>query len=714
MKFPIIFYYIMAMDIKKLLNREAIIMQVKKICANRYLRKPLFYLLPLFAILYLIIIPTKMEFSDIKITRNGETKNIELPYSTWMEDNEIFLISYDLSIKNKKTAKFNVIPDDCIQEILVNGKNFPLDGIQGLCDYTGGANFDFSEYVKEGLNHFEFRIRNGGGLGGLRIEMPYKASNSLSLIQHIFVLFFLFFIVLVLKKWHNVKLNLETIFVCALVFPFVLYAFIELCIRINYELSGAYQVWDAPIYYAVGRGIVNGIAPWSGLWEIKPPGIFLVSAISFKFFDSHVFTYYFQVFVLLLTAAVPIVAYFLLSNHRSVSKFAIFLLAGLLLALYSSERAGEFQVESFGAAFGCIAIFAMAVPNFEKRKILWLSLATIGILGACGFKEPFLFPLFGASLILCKDIKEWAWRFALPLAIAVLFGFVFLLVCGWMDGFLHYLEFMFSTRHGSSFGRALEFHHIYNDLNSFSRGFTVSLLILLFLPFIKFFQNIKANEETSFAKILFFCIALFLSSYSVGLGGEFFEHHFIFALPFYMALILLLLRNWDGENLPVAKLGLLCLVFFAIGTIDLPYRFERNQSPYKGINHFHLTFEQRTKYLNENAKDFKEAADYLDSKMDELGIDRYVFIGSHAPGIQVFGWTKHSPMGPYFNQQPQWLKIGVVDSLISNIQKADAVVVGAENHFGRGDYFNSILNEQFIEERVNRFSIYIRKNKMRQ
>jgi len=41
-------------------------------------------------------------------------------------------------------------------------------------------------------------------------------------------------------------------------------------------------------------------------------------------------------------------------------------------------------------------------------------------------------------------------------------------------------------------------------------------------------------------------------------------------------------------------------------------------------------------------------------------------------------------------------------------------VVGAENHFGRGDYFNSILNEQFIEERVNRFSIYIRKNKMRQ
>ncbi|MDR2554513.1 MAG: hypothetical protein LBC64_03700 [Fibromonadaceae bacterium] len=702
------------MDIKKWLNREIIIARAKKICASRYLREPLFYVLFLLSVLYLVAVPAKMEFSDIKITKYGKTESIELPYLVDMASGEEFTISYNLLLRDKKAAKFKVIPDDCIQEVLINGKRFSLDGVQGLCDYTGGVDFDFSGYVIKGLNHFDFRIKNGGGPAGLRVEMPYKTFNSLSLIQHIFVLLFIFFIVFVLKKLHNVKLNLETIFVCALVFPAVIYAFMELCIRINYELSGAYQVWDAPIYYAVGRGIANGIAPWSGLWEIKPPGIFLVSAISFKFFDSLAFTYYFQVFILLLTAAVPTVAYFLLSNHRSISKFALSLLAGLLLALYNSERSGEFQVESFGAAFACIAIFAMAVPNFEKRKILWMSLSAIGILGACGFKEPFLFPLFGVSLILCKGIKEWAWRFALPLGIAILFGFVFLLVCGWLDGFFHYFNFMFSTRHGSSFGRALELNHIYNDLNSFSRGFSISLLILLFLPFIKFFRNTKTNEEISFVKILFFGVAFFLSSYSVGLGGEFFEHHFIFALPFYMALVLLLLKNWDGENPSVAKLGLLCLICFVIGTIDLPYRFERNQSPYKGINHFHLSFEERTKYLNDNAKDFKEAAAYLDKKMDELGIDRYAFIGGHTPGTQIYGWTKHSPMGKYFNQQPQWLGLGALDSLIFNLEKADAVVVGAKDHFGRGDYFNSILNEQFTGKEINRFSIYFRKSKMRE
>jgi len=81
------------------------------------------------------------------------------------------------------------------------------------------------------------------------------------------------------------KFSNDTILVCVLAFPFVVYAFAELCIRINCELSGAYQLWDSPAYYAVGRGILNGIAPWSGLLEIKPPGIFLVSAISFKIFD---------------------------------------------------------------------------------------------------------------------------------------------------------------------------------------------------------------------------------------------------------------------------------------------------------------------------------------------------------------------------------------------------------------------------------------------
>jgi hypothetical protein len=487
-------------------------------------------------------------------------------------------------------------------------------------------------------------------------------------------------------------LNKETIFACVLAFPFVIYAFVEFCLRIKYEFTGVYT-WDTTIYWAVGRGIVNGIAPWSGLFETKPPGIFLLSAISFKIFNSPIFTNLFQIFVLILTAAIPVIAYFSQSNYRSVSKLALSLLAGLMLALYSAERSGEVQVESFGAAFGCIAVFAMAMPNFEKRKILGISLAVIGILGACGFKEPFLFSLFGVSLILCKNIKEWAWRFVLPLAIAVVVGILILLICGWLDDFLHYLGFMSSAhifRYGSPLRRAVEFHRLYNDMNAFSWGLAIAVFALLFLPFVLVFT--KSNENTLFIRIIFFGIAFFLSSYSVGLGGQFYNHHHVFALPFYMALILLLLENWNEENIVVDKLGLVSFVFFAVATLNLP----------------NLNLDKRSENLSNYAKEPMLVAAYLDLKMDELGVDRYAFVGSNGP--EIYGWTKHSPSGPYFFQYDDWFRVipGYRDSIISSIENSSVVVVA--HIWGEiAPQANQILREQFTEQQIKRYRVYFRK-----
>jgi len=492
------------------------------------------------------------------------------------------------------------------------------------------------------------------------------------------------------------KIDKETVLTCVLAFPFVIYAFVLLCLRINYEFTGVYT-WDTTIYWAVGRGIVNGIAPWSGLFETKPPGIFLLSAISFKVFDSPVLTNLFQIFVLILTAAIPVIAYFSQSNYRSVLKLAFSLLAGLLFALYSAERSGEVQVESFGAAFGCIAAFAMAMPNFDKRKILGISLVAVGILGACGFKEPFLFPLFGVSLILCKNIKEWAWRFALPLAIAVVAGILILLICGWLGDFLHYLDFMSSThifRLGSPFRRAMDFSRIYNDMNAFSWGLSIAVFILLSLPFVLHFTNPnqKSNENSLFIKIIFFGIAFFLSSYSVGVGGEYWNHHYVFALPFYMSLFLLLLKKWDGENFAMSKLAMVSFVFFAIATLNLP----------------NLNLDKRSENLSNWAQEPMQAAAYLDEKMDELGIDRYTFMGANGP--KIYGWTKHSPYGPYFFQYDIWFRDipGFRDSLISNVKKADAVVVAHMWNEVEPEV-NQILREQFTEERINRYRVYFRK-----
>jgi hypothetical protein len=490
--------------------------------------------------------------------------------------------------------------------------------------------------------------------------------------------------------------NRETVFACLLALPFVIYAFVQLCLRISYEFTDVYT-WDTVVYWAVGRGILNGITPYTGLWDIKPPGIFLLSAISFKIFDNSSFTHFSQVLVLILTAATPIVAYFLQSKYRSIPKLAFAVLAGLLLALYSAERSGEVQIESFGAAFACVAIFAMAMPNFEKRKILWTAFAVVGILGACGFKEPFLFVLFGVSLILCDDIKAWFYRFLLPLVIAVLLGVIILLICGWLGDFLHYIDFMSSThisRHGSPFRRAMDFSHLYNDMNAFSWGLAIALLILLSLPFTLFFTDSKSKENKLFTNIIFFVIAFFLASYSVGLGGEYYNHHHVFALPFYMALILLLFKNWNGENSTVTKLSLISFFFLILATLNLP----------------NLNLDKRKKDLNNWSKEPIHAAAYLDSKMDELGIGRYTFIGSN--GHEIYGWTKHSPDGPYFVQFSWWFKDipSLGDSLISSINRTDVVVV-AHMWNEIAPRANQILDEHFTRQQVGKYKMYFRKKR---
>jgi len=163
-------------------------------------------------------------------------------------------------------------------------------------------------------------------------------------------------------------------------------------------------------------------------------------------------------------------------------------------------------------------------------------------------------------------------------------------------------------------------------------------------------------------------------------------------LPFYMALILLLLGNWNEENFAAGKLGLASFIFFAIATLNLP----------------NFNFEQRKNGFREWAKEPIEAAAYLDFKMDELGIDRYTFLGKN--GSEIYGWTKHSPWGPYFFQYDIWVNDipGFKDSIVSNVKRADAVVV---THIlpEFAPEVNQILREQFTEQKINRYRVYFRK-----
>jgi len=239
---------------------------------KKILCEPLFYLLPLLAVLYFIIIPPRMEISDVKITRDGKTENIKFPYSVAMAENEVFFISYNLSIKDKKTAKFKIVPDDCIQEILINGEIFPLNGIIGLCDYSRGAYLDFSKYVQEGLNRLEFRIMNVNGPGGFRIKPLYIGGfRSISLIHCVFTLLLLFYIALILRKF-KFKLIAISIILLGITVRLIVYSYTG-------PMQNPYDV-DAHLEYiqiiSEEKRIPKNDEGWS---TFQPPLYYVISAV---------------------------------------------------------------------------------------------------------------------------------------------------------------------------------------------------------------------------------------------------------------------------------------------------------------------------------------------------------------------------------------------------------------------------------------------------
>jgi hypothetical protein len=89
------------------------------------------------------------------------------------------------------------------------------------------------------LNHFEIRVLNHGGPGGLRIDLPYNGFKSLSLIHYIFALFFLLSVVLLLRKF---KFKFIAIFIILLgiAVRLILYTYIAPT-QYSYDTGGHLQ-----------------------------------------------------------------------------------------------------------------------------------------------------------------------------------------------------------------------------------------------------------------------------------------------------------------------------------------------------------------------------------------------------------------------------------------------------------------------------------------
>ena len=431
---------------------------------------------------------------------------------------------------------------------------------------------------------------------------------------------------------------------------FLIQAAPEVLGRLGYELMEIAN-WDTGMYYAIGKGLSHGIQPYAGLYENKPPMIFLLSAISYKITNGFYLVNIFSFLSFLVVAILPTVYSLYKGITNKLNPVAIVAIScsvlyiSLFLATFAELRSGEVQVEIFGAAALFLSFFSMGLQK-SKSKIYSPSIVISGVfLGmATMFKEPFFLLGVAALLFYVRQPKDFFYRFALPIAYAAFFSLLLLLVTkSFIPYFTIYLANMFGSHlsiYGSPWDRASQIFRIFDDIGHYSKALEVCIYALITVNIIIYTKKWTESHSTyekilSFLQIFWIFVALYAASFAVGLGGQYYNHHHIFALPFYGILIYNIINycsspccgNKQIQLNFITAIVLAC--FLGTGFSNLP-EFKVNENVIRDI--------QRS----------KDNAMYLDEVLDALGETRYLFVGFN--GYHPYAYTKHDVIGPSFVQ----------------------------------------------------------------
>lgn len=474
---------------------------------------------------------------------------------------------------------------------------------------------------------------------------------------------------------------------------------------VKYELTHAYTC-DSPLYWAVGRGMLNGFMPYSEMYENKPVGIFILSALSFYFTGDTILCNVISIISVLVIAIVPCL--FLLEKYRKSVKeaaannngkktdtydiftFIIVLLSGALLAIYCETRSGRFQVESMGAAFSLLYIYSarkLMAAEDKKTRIIRTIITAIYISFAVLMKEPFLLVATAGILLFTKSFKDFVRGVIIP---DIVGGISTLAVLGFTGilkpYFTIYVKHMFDTRlssdeNGTLYVRIGNLARLKDDIKYFDDRLWIVILSAFIITLASVYK--KSEKEILLHTFKVLSVA-YIASFCVGLGGQYFEHHYIFAVPVYASFI-----TYAAEHLDVLKskkkvfssaILMSCVVLTGV-----------------------VLFDSRTDYtgLYDNLYDsIKTKAQYVDDVCDHYDAERYQYIGFNGES-EFYGLTKHSPMGPAFVQDPdnfQTEDTWFFEKFKEQLDSCDIVVVDSYTTPALESYVKKILENEFTKE----------------
>lgn len=498
-----------------------------------------------------------------------------------------------------------------------------------------------------------------------------------------------------------IRISSRDVFIFAFFVIFCFYAFPEVLGRLGYELQEIAN-WDTGLYYTVGKGIANGIPPYSGLYENKPPLIFLISAISYKLSDGFYLVNVFNVFQFLIILFAPaitfsIIAYKKKSRSSAFAAVASFAISSIFMC-YTELRSGEVQIEAFGAAALLLMFCSMTFTYNRDVKFYDKTVIASGVfLGiAAMFKEPFGFIGAVSLLFFIRAPRDLITKFLFPILYASILSLAVILCSGGIiPYFTVYLSNMFGahiTVHGSPFERARNIFRLFDDLRNYSRcleAFVISLIALNGIICTSALPNSSSLRKYAYPafKTARLLLLLWAASFTVGLSGVYYNHHHIFALPCYAVLFFSLYcetfqaeENSDSREI-IKKIWFpLAICSLALATINF-----YNREPYEPNSDVPVA-----------VKNAKENALYVDKILDALHEDRYQYLGFN--GHEFYAYTRHLPIGPSFAQWPNNFKSEdsyFAKEFIKQLKQANVIILRNYNVGVHNDKTKAVVQNCF-------------------
>ena len=398
--------------------------------------------------------------------------------------------------------------------------------------------------------------------------------------------------------------------------------------------------YDCDVFWAMGRGMVNGHTPYTDLFEAKPPGIFLLSALSLFLTDGRMLGGIAVFIVSMFVAIAP--CYCIWKNLVKVDIFQRVLLSciaflfSLEISYYLSEGSFHYLPEQFGVGLGVLYVCIISLPQYARSAYFsWLPiLAGLCMFGAIFMKEPFVLSFVAAGLILSPSISSVIRRTIIPLIVASIAELCALVMLGLLKPYLFvYLKEMLGWRMQSGsplWQRPLKldsYERMYDLFHRFSPVFSYALLFLLTLCIVMVFWR-RSPKRSWTMHVPLVLVAVYLAVASVFTsGGYVYNQHHLFVLPAFFACITFLIyrlhETWDQLVTRIASM--VAAIILCIASFTIP------------PEHYKKPF-----VFDEGEYHEKVFAREVDRLLDDCMVDQYLYIGLN--GHKIFGRTFRSPM----------------------------------------------------------------------